>query len=401
MPGLPDEANQPRRILNELLERQLTSPNTADYDSAEELYPIMACESAALQHAAYEMLHRRIPEKQEDASIEAALSKSSEVKLSEELLSLILAVPQHDEPLILDWENLLPLSLRGYLLSWVLVFDHWANASYKLQNDYVTCIKEGSYLGHFLAFASHQLIGSRVNPIDGSRYNPETYSPGLEDNPEKDAAALITHVYYLCLKNLPTLSKAWWRNVCPRQLQKPVEAWTEKYISPQVIATELATVTAWLPTQDTTSEPLTVKVSARAHEVTASYPLDEQHMSIRIILPPTYPLAPVLVESVHRVGIDEKKWRSWLLTTAGVINFSGTSGVIIEGLVAWRKNVTGALKGQSECAICYSVVSTDKQLPSKRCGTCRNLFHGSCLFRWFRSSGSSSCPLCRNAFNYG
>jgi len=171
-------------------------------------------------------------------------------------------------------------------------------------------------------------------------------------------------------------------------------------ISPTVIRSELATVTVWVPTQDPADQPLDVKVSY-ANEITASLPLDDQEMSIRITLPATYPLSPVLVDSINRVGIDEKKWRSWLLTTAGVINFSGTSGTLIEGLITWRKNVTGALKGQSECAICYSVVSADRQLPNKRCGTCKNQFHASCLYKWFKSSSSSSCPLCRNAFSYG
>ena len=77
------------------------------------------------------------------------------------------------------------------------------------------------------------------------------------------------------------------------------------------------------------------------------------------------------------------------------------NGSLIDGLSAWRRNVQGALKGQSECAICYSIISSDKQLPNKRCGTCKNLFHSGCLYRWFKSSNSSSCPLCRNPFNYG
>ncbi len=158
------------------------------------------------------------------------------------------------------------------------------------------------------------------------------------------------------------------------------------------------------------------------------------------------------------------------------------NGSIIDGLTTWRKNVTGALKGQTECAICYSIISADRQLPSKRCNTCKNLFHAGmfllfsplqspsisslrlvsipstdkvnpigrrsvksvmveavsfdklrwmeygldwngatidwltdwwwlmliicgdntgCLYKWFKSSNSSSCPLCRNAFTYG
>ena len=79
---------------------------------------------------------------------------------------------------------------------------------------------------------------------------------------------------------------------------------------------------------------------------------------------------------------------------------AGEGSALIEGLVAWRKNVSAAMKGHTQCAICYSVVSGDRQLPSKKCLTCKNCFHSSCLFRWFRSSNSSSCPLCRNSFNY-
>jgi E3 ubiquitin-protein ligase listerin len=177
-----------------------------------------------------------------------------------------------------------------------------------------------------------------------------------------------------------------------------------RQISPLVINAELSTVAAWDPNQEDTDKTLEVKVSEKAREVTASYPVDEQTMAIRIALPPTYPLAPITVTSINRVAVPENKWRLWLVNTQGIINFassSGGMGGIIDGLVAWRRNVIGALKGQSECAICYSVVSADRQLPSKKCGTCKNLFHGSCLYRWFKSSGSSSCPLCRNAFNYG
>lgn len=170
-----------------------------------------------------------------------------------------------------------------------------------------------------------------------------------------------------------------------------------------MINAELSTISSWTPNPDNTTQ-MTIRVSPRAREVTASYPIDDQTMSIRIALPPSYPLHPVVVTTVHRVGVDERKWSAWLNTSTIAINFSSSSqglGCVIDGLVTWRKNVSGALRGQTECAICYSVVSADRQLPSKRCGTCKNLFHGSCLFRWFKSSSSSSCPLCRNAFNYG
>lgn len=143
-----------------------------------------------------------------------------------------------------------------------------------------------------------------------------------------------------------------------------------------------------------------MKVSRRAAEIIASVEVDEDSppTSVAIYLPSTYPLQQAVVEGRARVAVDEKKWRSWLLTIQGVIMFS--NGNLVDGLLAFRRNVQGALKGQSECAICYSVISANMQTPNKRCATCKNTFHSDCLFRWFKSSNASSCPLCRNNFPY-
>lgn len=81
-------------------------------------------------------------------------------------------------------------------------------------------------------------------------------------------------------------------------------------------------------------------------------------------------------------------------------NNTSQNGSIADGLAAWRRNVTGALKGQTECAICYSIISADKQLPTKKCPTCKHLFHSSCLFKWFKTSNANTCPLCRNPFQF-
>ncbi len=76
------------------------------------------------------------------------------------------------------------------------------------------------------------------------------------------------------------------------------------------------------------------------------------------------------------------------MTTQGVVTF--TNGSIVDGLAAFRRNVVGALKGQTECAICYSIVSSDKRMPDKKCGTCKNLFHRTCPYRWFQTSNQNT-----------
>lgn len=40
----------------------------------------------------------------------------------------------------------------------------------------------------------------------------------------------------------------------------------------------------------------------------------------------------------------------------------------------------------------------DRSLPSRACPTCKNKYHANCLFTWFKSSNSSTCPMCRSLF---
>ena len=190
----------------------------------------MACESTALQHSAYEILHRIIPSSQEHVSLDAALTKSYTATLPEELLSLILAAPYANTSAGTLHHNL-SLSLRSYLLSWSLVFGHWTNASYKVRADYVDCIKEGTYLQNLLSFTFASLISGRARPVDASKFDVESYTIGMQDSPDMDIQWLLIHLYYLSLKHVPTLCKSWWRDDSSRSLQRPVESWTEKFVS--------------------------------------------------------------------------------------------------------------------------------------------------------------------------
>lgn len=407
-----DISNQPLKIVNSLLARQVSAFADTMQLELEDMYPIMASESTTLQRSAFEILHKAIPLAQEQVSLEAALSKNFVAKLPEELLSLMLEAPSADNYLDLHRESELPSPLARYLLSWKLVFDHWNNASYTLQSLYVSSLKDSQSLPLLLSFTFNVLIGSQdKHPFDPSRLPSwiGSYSPSPSVDPATESRHLLCHLYYLTLKHAPHLAKDWHTNACPRALKSRVESWTERHVSPLIIAAELATVSAWTPPEVTTaadssaSSKMEIKVSNRAREASASLPLDDTHISIRILLPPAYPLYPIALATGNRVGIDERKWTSFLNVSRIVMNFSSSSqglGCVIDGIAAWRSNVLSALRGQSECAICYSVVSEDRKVPDKRCATCNNRFHGMCLYKWFQRSGGSSCPLCRNAFNY-
>ena len=145
----------------------------------------------------------------------------------------------------------------------------------------------------------------------------------MTPSPDREAQWLAVHLYYRALKHVPALVKSWWIESAGRQTSSAIETWTEKYMSPLAISDECDKVTEWLDSgsqQD--DDGMKIKVSKGAREITASYNIDDQMMQIVIRLPGAYPLRQATVEGVSRVGVDEKKWRSWLLNTQGVIKFS-------------------------------------------------------------------------------
>ncbi|OMP81578.1 E3 ubiquitin-protein ligase listerin [Diplodia seriata] len=398
--GLDDYNHQPLKIVNELLSRQISSISVAQLENTEDLFPLLVTESSSVQQAAFDILHKQIPAAQEEISINAALEKTT-AQLPDELLSLVLEAPSKDVIGSWDFSRAMPLGLRGYLFSWLLIFDHFTNSSYKVKTDYIEHLQKEGHVPQLLDFLTEFLGHTKGKPVDISKFDLSRYDPHATDTPLADARYLAAHLYFLTLQHLPSLSKSWWIDCKSRQTVLAVESWTERFVSPHIVAAALAAVSEWANSADNAAsdEALTVKVNQRGKEITAGYEVDEQFMTIVVRLPANYPLAPVVVEGINRVAVSEQKWQAWLRNCQGVVTFS--NGNLVDGLISWRRNVVGTLKGQTECAICYSIISADKQLPSKRCSTCKNLFHTSCLYKWFKSSNGSSCPLCRNPFNYG
>lgn len=90
-------------------------------------FPLLTAHSRVVQRAAYIVLHRYIPEVQEQVSLDVALSGSG-VKLPDELVSLLLEPPTMDSISASLGEDRMWTGVRSYLLSWKVVFDHFTHA---------------------------------------------------------------------------------------------------------------------------------------------------------------------------------------------------------------------------------------------------------------------------------
>ncbi|KAK3842947.1 MAG: hypothetical protein J3R72DRAFT_123509 [Linnemannia gamsii] len=323
----------------------------------------------------------------------------------------------------------------GYLLAWKLAFAIFENTTYTVKSRLVEQLRTSSTMNEFLPYLFHLLgIHSASSLVNDSSSSNQTASSASNDaqavqlfdlsrwditeyqvmgfdlsSPEIGFPLLAGHLYYTCLANVPSLVRIWWTECKFRQLSIAVESLTERYFSPLLITRELnslvkaqqapaqggnaAAAAALSGITDDLNE-LQIKTSKATSEVTASFQIDEATMEIVIRLPTNFPLRQVEVEGLQRVGVKEARWRAWLLAVAGVI--AAQNGSLIDALSLFRRNVGLHFEGVEDCTICYSIVSLqDRSLPNKTCKTCKHRFHASCLYKWFRTSNSSSCPLCR------
>lgn len=167
---------------------------------------------------------------------------------------------------------------------------------------------------------------------------------------------------------------------------------------------------------------LTVKVASGAvNEVTASYLVDEQQLEIRLRIPGDWPLHRIEIRDTKKVGVDDNRWRAWILGVQQTIwaqvqcpvkfflrlvanrsdsflewtnprwsgfvqeerggAFPGSSRVCDMLFVSFQPQMV-RLQKLKAFAPHYRLISVmDGSLPKKPCNTCKNRFHAACLFK--------------------
>lgn len=123
---VPDRDHRPLQIVNGRLAVLIISTPMKRLQDMSELFSLLDSNCESIQQAAYYLLHKYIPRQQEQVSVNAALDKKA-ARLPDELLSLILQNPAAAGFADTSYDDILHL-LRGYLFSWVLVFDHFQSA---------------------------------------------------------------------------------------------------------------------------------------------------------------------------------------------------------------------------------------------------------------------------------
>lgn len=425
-----DEAlsNHAVSLWNELISRVVPKFSVANSGlgaSIDCLYDVlMDSTSLELQRALVSLLMKSIATEKEEFVVNYELKRS---KLSEEesgnvanlpskLFSIIKSTSEHLEVLI-DEEKFLKIS--RYLWGWALVMEHFRDSSFSIRSDYIAELKDAGVVVDLLnnfahvadigenAFlkklrkqgelSSHDL-NEKISPRDSlvQDYDIANGCPGESFSFEMKFA--LVYLYFRATEFFGSTVQTWFTEVRDLQLKQTIEKFTIRFTSPLLILRILESVEESKNRLVARDENLTIKISKVSNEIRSIYVIDEQTMEMVVKIPENFPLANVLVDGPVRLGVKETQWKAWLLASQRVVSL--TNGSIVDAIELFNRNVNLHFSGFDECAICYSILHQDHSLPSKVCPTCLNKFHAACLYKWFKSSNSSTCPLCRSAFNF-
>lgn len=393
--------NQPVVIYMELLHRVLGKlPIQRFEEHSEALFDkyqrISNCE---MKRPLLSILSRLLLAKQQDMVIEFELSKeedTSSYKISQMLIDNIKSAPKY-----LGEED--DQKLVEYLWQWTLVLSYFKDVTFKLRSLYIQQLQteNDELISRFLKFLSLVIAhgdDERVSQFeDSSSFTEYDYCNDIGDASE-EVRLLSVHIYFNILVSIGSLASSWFTDIKDRGFKQKLEQFTSKYVSPSLIEKKLQSFETKIDKFVEDNENLSIKVNRGANEIKCTYLIDEQYMEIVFRVPMNYPLSNVEVLGPKRVGVKEQQWKAWLLACQRIITLQ--NGELSEALDFFLKNVSFHFKGFEECAICYSILHQDNSLPSKSCQTCKNKFHSGCLYKWFKSSGGNTCPLCRSTFNF-
>lgn len=288
-----------------------------------------------------------------------------------------------------------------YMLSWLVITDFFKDVTLSIKNDYLNEVLEGKDFQTLLYYIFDHVDFSNkflsTFPIESVTDYDIRYM-FKDSSREEELKVLALHVYYKCLKYCGFQVQLWFKEIRDKQLQMKVERITSKYLSPPLIKEVLEQVEAEKQKLLAKEDNLSIKINRVSNEIKTSYLVDDQKLEMVVKIPTHYPLENVVIDGPARVGVKENRWKAWLLASQKLISLQ--NGSISDAIELFCKNINLHFSGFEDCAICYSILHQDLSLPSKTCQTCNNKFHAACLYKWFKSSGNSTCPLCRTPFNF-
>ncbi|KAL0570451.1 hypothetical protein V5O48_011508 [Marasmius crinis-equi] len=352
-----------------------------DHKSLPKMCHLLMDSSVDVQKMAYGLLRQAAKKRTEHLVVEAGVDTEDKFK-AELPHELLVALQQQSADLNFE-ETDQEQNVFGYLLGWMLLFDLFVDTSLKVRSGYIEQLRDLDIISTrfiptifaILGLDSGSIIKAfKLGVWEVEEFHVSYYEPGESFS----LPVLAAHLYYRSLLTVPSVIYSWVLDCTDVQLSSAIGQYTSTHFSPVLIKTELNNVKG--AADLTGDENLSVKVASSVNEVAAAYSVDEHQLEIKIRIPSDWPLHRIEIKDTKVIGVDEKRWRAWILAMQQIM--WAQNGRIADGLALFKKNVALHFEGQVECAICYSIISVmDGSLPKKKCKTCKNGFHAGCLFK--------------------
>eukprot|EP01017_Pseudomicrothorax_dubius_P033897 TRINITY_DN4590_c0_g1_i5.p1 TRINITY_DN4590_c0_g1~~TRINITY_DN4590_c0_g1_i5.p1 ORF type:complete len:582 (+),score=147.75 TRINITY_DN4590_c0_g1_i5:64-1809(+) len=228
-----------------------------------------------------------------------------------------------------------------------------------------------------------------VKNEDVTEVSPEA----LESLSKESFFKLLVQTVYLFATRFPVLLRRWCEET-DKGTEKNARFVVSQFISAALFGYEIRLIEE--KQEEWRSEDFSIYCVRNTREIIAEFLKEGARVGIGLKVPANYPLSVIELSELKEVKMDAVKMKKWLLRMQTLLNRENQS--ILAALLLWRGNVEKEFEGLEECAICYYIINSGKELPRKACRTCRKKFHTSCIQKWFSSSNKSECPLCKSSF---
>ncbi|KAF8955528.1 hypothetical protein BDZ97DRAFT_1764803 [Flammula alnicola] len=223
----------PRSLCRELVLSivQHLPSSLIDQDTLPKMRHLIEDPSVPVQKMAYQLLKAAAQKRTEYFVIEAGVDTEAIVHatLPPELLDILRREMHfgYDTEVAEDDRGAQGQSLFGYLLGWMLVFDLFQDASFKVKSSYIEqLIYLNVVLDHFIpCFLGGLVKAFKLDIWVVDQFYAHLYEPGIPHA----IPVLAAHVYYRALLTIPSLIHAWVLDCKDRQLANAVTTYTSTY----------------------------------------------------------------------------------------------------------------------------------------------------------------------------
>jgi len=200
------------------------------------------------------------------------------------------------------------------------------------------------------------------------------------------------------LRVLPALGRQWWADTLSRSDSASTLSFLAAKITPLLVKEEVAEIRSAVSAGAFSEDEMQVFASTVSRTVTTLYKKDGCKLEMVISIPEAYPFKSITVECTKQLGVQEKRWRRWVIQIVSLL--STQDGSILDAVNLTKQNLDKEFEGTEPCPICYCVIHVqDHTMPRLECKTCHYKYHSKCVSTWFQKSKKNECPMCKQPWS--